>query len=132
MNTFARILAFAITVALGAAMLVYVLRAEPADLTGLVVAMTGGAFASVAVLGYYATRRPPIGALTERAFVGFVIALLGLVACILTYNTDTGRSLFPPEVASMMFRLAVLAVLAVPNVWLVLWLLNRLGASGRG
>lgn len=129
MTTLARIAAFAITVTLGVVFLVYVVQVEPRDLTWLVFVLTAAAWASVAVLGYYAGKNPPIGSLTERAFVSLTIALLGTVACILVLNTDRGHPILDAQQASLLFRLAILAVLSVPSVWLVLWLTGRLGGT---
>jgi hypothetical protein len=128
-TTLVRIAAFAATAILAALSLVYVIRVDPADLTWLLFTLTAGAWASVIVLGHAAASGPGIGALTERTFVGLVIALLGTVACLIVTNTDAGRPWFNVEISSLLFRLSILAVLAIPCVWLVLWLSGKLGEA---
>lgn len=108
----------------------YVIRVEPEDLTWLVFALTVTAWVSAAVLGRAALRPPHIGALTERAVIAVVIALLGTISCIIVLNTDLGRPWFPVAISSALFRLSVLGVLAVPLTWLILWYLGRLGPHG--
>lgn len=122
-----RIVAFAVTVTLAAVALVYVVGVHPAGLTPFLFVLTAGAWVSTVVLAYFALTGPRIGALTERAFVGLTIAVLGSVASVLALNTDLGYLWFTDVVRSLVFRLSILAVLAVPCVWLVLWLAGRLG-----
>lgn len=98
-----------------------------ASLTPLVFLLTGGAWASFIVLGRAASHRPRIGALTERAFIAFVIAALGTIACVIVLNTDSGRPYFDSDTASFVFRAAMLVVLSIPSAWLLLWLTGRLG-----
>jgi len=127
MTTMFRIVAFAVTVTLAAVALVHVVGVHPAGLTPFLFALTAGAWVSVVVLAHFAHAGPRIGALTERAFVGLTIAVLGSVASVLALNTDLGSPWFTADVRSLIFRLSILAVLAVPCVWLVLWLAGRLG-----
>lgn len=96
-------------------------------LTPMVVILTAGAITSFLVLTNAARRKPRIGALTERAFIAFLIAVLGTVSCAIVINTDAGHPLFDAVTASLVFRIAIIAVLAVPSVWLVLWYAGRLG-----
>lgn len=109
------------------AVVVIVLNVSARSLTPLALLLTFGAWWSFAVLGRAALQRPRIGALTERAFIAFIIAVLGSVACAIAVNTDSGRPWFDAATASLLFRLAIIAVLAVPTLWLVLWLTGRLG-----
>jgi hypothetical protein len=98
-----------------------------AQLTPLLIMLTAAAWTSFVVLGRAAYRKPRIGALTERTFIAFVLAVLGSISCVLRYNTDSGLSLFPLPVAALLFASTMLVVLAIPTAWLVLWLLGRLG-----
>ena len=98
-----------------------------AALTPLAIALTIAAWCSLVVLTHAALQKPRIGALSERAFIAFIIAVLGTVACTLAINTDAGRPWFGAEAASMLFRLSIIAVLAVPSIWLALWVTGRLG-----
>lgn len=132
MSAIVRSLATIVTVGVGILFLVFVLNVTPTDLTPLLFILTGAAFVSLLVLGHAALQQPYIDALTERTFIAFLIFVLGFVSCLIVYNTDSGRSLFPVEVASLLFRLAILGVLAVPAIWLALYALGRLGRSGKG
>ena len=104
----------------------------PADLTWLLFGLTGLAWFSFLVLGHAAIQPPRIGALTERTTIALIIALLGTVSCVIVLNTDHGRPWFSTETSSLLFRFAILAVLAVPSAWLILWFSGRLGQGGRG
>lgn len=98
-----------------------------AALTPLLILLTAGAWTSFFVLGRAAFQRPRIGALTERTFIAFVLAVLGTISSLLRYNTDSGFALFPQPIAALLFASTMLVVLAIPTAWLVLWLLGRLG-----
>jgi hypothetical protein len=113
------------------ALIVFAAGVQPSALTPVAFILTGAAWLSFLVLGRAATRRPRIGALTERAFIALVVASLGTVSCLIVLNTDNGHAFFTTEVASLLFRLAIIAVLAVPALWLVLWLTGRLGQTDR-
>lgn len=132
MTEFRRVAYFVAGTALTVAFLVYVLRVEPRDLTGIVFILTFLSWVSFVVLGRAAYQRPRIGALTERTFIALVIAVLGTFSCVLALNTDAGRPLLDAATASLIFRLVIIAVLAVPAIWLALWFLGRLGPSGHG
>lgn len=106
-----------------------VARVEPSDLTPLLFALTILSWVSFAVLGRAALQRPRIGALSERTLIAAIIAMLGTVACLIVANTDAGRPLFDAATSSLLFRLSILAVLAVPAAWLGLWLTGRLGSA---
>jgi hypothetical protein len=123
LQTFAWLLAVITTIAIAA----LVARVPASDLTGMLFALTAVSWVSFAVLGRAAWVKPRIGALTERAFIAVIIAMLGTVSCLIVWNTDHGYLLFPREIASLLFRLSVLAVLTVPAIWLALWLAGRLG-----
>ena len=100
-----------------------------ATLTPILFLLTVGAWSSFFVLGRAALRPPRIGALTERAFIALVIAVLGTVSSALRYNTDSGFTIVPQPVAALIFACTMLVVLAIPTVWLALWLLGRLGSN---
>jgi hypothetical protein len=132
MGTPLRLAALVLSVVAAAVVLVYVLRVTPGDLTWLLVVLTLSSWASFVVLGHAALEPPRIGALSERAFIAFIIAVLGSVSCVIVANTDAGQPWFDTQVASLLFRLTILAVLAVPTVWLILWYSGRLGQGGHG
>lgn len=126
-----RIMAMALTAIGVAVAFVYVLRIDAAELKPLLIALTGLAWLSFAVLGRAAARPPRIGALTERTFIAFTIAMLGSMSVLITTNTDLGRPWFDVPTASLIFRMSIIAVLAIPSGWLVLWFLGRLGEADR-
>jgi hypothetical protein len=132
MNAIVRSIASIITVLVGIAFLVFVLNVTPGDLTPLLFGLTGAAFVSLIVLGHAALQQPYIDALTERTFIALIILALGVVSCLIVYNTDHGQVLFSAVTASLLFRLAILGVLAVPAIWLGLYAFGRLGRSGKG
>lgn len=98
-----------------------------ATLTPILWILTGIAFLSFVVLGRAALRPPRIGSLTERTLIAFVIFALGLVGSVLRYNTDTGFSLMPQQVAALIFALTVLVILLIPPAWLFRWYQGKLG-----
>ena len=126
-NPWRRALAIVLISAVAFAVLLLVAGVQPAALTPLVFALTGLAWVQVLVLGYAGSSGPRIGSLDERTFVGFLIAMFGTLACLLTTNSDAGRPWFPAEVASLLFRVSLLALLMVPTIWLLLWVTGRLG-----
>ena len=98
-----------------------------AALTPILWTLTVAAWASFIVLSWAAFGGSRIGALTERTFIAFIIAVLGTVASVLRHNTDTGFSMFPQPVAALIFAITMLTVLAIPVAWLVMWFTGRLG-----
>jgi len=112
--------------------LVIGLRLEASDLTPLIVALTLGAWSSFLVLARAAFTGPQIGALTERTLIAFVLALLGTVSTLLVLNTDTGNTVVDRQTASLVFRILMIAVLAIPTGWLFLWLTGNLGDGSDG
>lgn len=122
-----RILGFALAFLAAVVLVIFVIGADPAALTPLLYVFTVAAWVQTLVLGRAGFGGPRIGALDERTFVGFVIAMFGTTACLIVYNTDHGRALFGSDAASVLYRLSVLAVLVIPTIWLVLWALGRLG-----
>lgn len=98
-----------------------------AALTPVLWLLTGFAWLSFLVLSRAAFHGVRIGALTERAFIAFVLAMLGTVGSVLRYNTDSGFSLMPMQAATVVFAVTILFVLLIPTAWLVMWLLGRLG-----
>lgn len=93
----------------------------------LVVILVPFSWISSAVL-YRASRAgPTIGALTERTIVAIVIGVMVTSAGGLTLNRITGYSLFPIEVARIVFSLSVIALASIPVAWVVLWYQGRLG-----
>lgn len=111
----------------GAVAVVFLAGIAPRSLTPVAVLLTAAAWVSCALLTRAALRKPRIGALTERAFIALVIAILGTVSCLIALNTDSGRPLFDANTASLVFRLAIIAVLGVPTLWLYLLFTDRLG-----
>lgn len=78
-------------------------------------------------------RRPPhIGALTERAFIASVIALMVITGTGITINRLTGYSIAPIEVARVLFLASLILLEFVPLIWTVLLWTRRLGDGGRG
>ena len=98
-----------------------------ATLTPIVWVLTGLAWVSFVVFVWAAFAGPRIASLTERTWIALLIALLGTVASLLRYNTDTGFSLFSQATATLLFAITILLVLAVPAAWLVLFVTGRLG-----
>lgn len=94
-----------------------------------VVLMAALAVISAALLVRAASRRPWIGALVERAGIGAIIAAFGVTSAILVLNTETGRALIDAETARILFRITLLALLAVPTFWDYLYYSGRLGGA---
>jgi hypothetical protein len=116
-----------VLVALVAAILGLTARLNPSQLNPFIYLMTVGAWLFIAVIIRPTLARPRIGALSERTFVGAVIAFLGTVASVIVYNTEHDRLYFDQQTAALLFREAIIAVLLVPTIWLVLFLTGRLG-----
>lgn len=93
----------------------------------LILVLTAFAVASAVVLCRAAFIRPRIGALVERAAVAVVIAVFGLVCCVLVLNTDGRGWLLSREAASVVFRVSLVVLLALPTVWSALYLTHHLG-----
>lgn len=102
------------------------------QLTPLLFLLTGLAWTSTLILAYFASRKPRIGALTERTVIAVIISVIGTISCLLVLNTDQGRPYFDRDTASLLFRSAMLLLLLVPTGWLVLFFAGRLGRSGKG
>lgn len=102
-------------------------RLDPSALNPLVYALTFGAWLCVVLLIGPTLVRPRIGALSERTFVAFVIALLGTISSVIVYNTDHDRIIFDAQTAALLFREAIIAVLLIPSIWVVLFLTGKLG-----
>lgn len=122
-RTFATLLVSLVVIAVCA----LIAQLPAAALTPLVYVLTVTSWISAGVLGRAAWIKPRIGALTERTFIAVIIAVLGTVSAVLVYNTDHGRILFAIEVSALVFRLAILAILAVPSIWLIVWIRGGLG-----
>lgn len=115
---------------LGSLAVVAVIAGVPAaSLTPLLFVLTALAWVSFLALAQAAWIRPRIGALTERAVIALIIALLGSVSSLIVANNDHGHPLFDAATASLLFRMSILAVLFVPAVWLALWIAGRLGVD---
>ena len=112
-----------------AAILLVSARLDPKALNPLVYLLTIGAWLFLVVVIRPTLKRPRIGALSERTFVGFVIAFLGTVSSVIVYNTDHDRILFDAQTGALLFREAIVAILLIPSVWIVLYLAGRLGQS---
>lgn len=91
--------------------------------------LAGVAWISAAILAHAAWRRPRIGALTERAVIAVVFAILGTFYFLVTVNTTTGYALLPLEAARFVVRLLVVVVLLIPAWWTFLYLSGRLGGD---
>lgn len=98
-----------------------------ATLTPILWLLTVGAWGSFIVLSWAAFSGTRVGSLTERTFIAFVLAMLGTVGSVLRYNTDSGFSLMPIQVATLVFAVTILIVLLIPTAWLVMWFFGRLG-----
>ena len=129
--TLDRISAFLGLVVIGGLLLVAA-RIEPHQLTPFLVFLTAMAWVCFGVLMWAAFGGRRIGALTERTFVAFLLAVLGSVGCLIVLNNDRGLPFFTAEMASFLFRYTLLALLCVPTIWLVLAATNRLGADDEG
>lgn len=66
--------------------------------------------------------KPRIDVLTERAIIAVLISLVGTVGVVLLIR------ILPPEPGWTIFRLVLLALLAVPSYWTWLYMSGRLGA----
>lgn len=96
-------------------------------LSVLVVVLVPFSWLSAVVLLRAARRKPRIGALTERAAIAIAIAIMVTAGGLLTINRTTEHTLFPVEIARVVFSLAVIVVGAVPLGWTWLWYSGRLG-----
>lgn len=96
-----------------------------------VVALAAIAVISAFLLVRAALERPYIGALVERAVIAVVIAAFGVVSAFLILNSETGRMLVPAQIASIIFRLTLLVLLAVPSYWTWLYWTGRLGSRDK-
>lgn len=76
--------------------------------------------------------RPSVGALTERAVIAVLIAVMLTIYAVVAANTDIGSSLFDQDTGRRFVRLVVVMVGAIPVVWCYLWLRGRLGPRGLG
>jgi len=104
-------------------------RLEPAALNPLVYGLTVGAWLFLGLVIRPTLKRPRIGALSERTFVGFVIALLGTISSVIVYNVDHDRILFDAQTSALLFREAIIAILLIPSIWIVLFLAGKLGQA---
>lgn len=109
------------------AVLIISARLDPAQLNPLVYGLTIGSYLFLILIIRPTLRRPRIGALSERTFIGAVIAFLGTVASIIVYNTDHDRILFDQQTAALLFRESIVAVLMVPTIWIILFFAGKLG-----
>lgn len=91
-----------------------------------IAALTVASWASTALLVRAALPAPRIGALTDRAFLATIISAFGTVSLLIVFNTDAGLAYFPVEVARVLYRLSVIALLAAAVLWMVLYLTDRL------
>lgn len=82
---------------------------------------------SLVVLVWEARKQPRIGALTERAVIAADIMVMVLSGTVLTINRVTGYSLFPVEVARVLFLASLVLLEFVPVAWTVLLLTGKLG-----
>lgn len=82
---------------------------------------------SMLILVYEARRPPRIGALTERAVIAIDITVMVVSGTVLTVNRVTGYSLFPVDVARVLFLASLILLEVVPVVWTILLFSGRLG-----
>lgn len=101
------------------------------SLDGLLVVLSLALFPfsvlSMLILLYEARKPPRIGALTERAVIAADITAMVVSGTVLTINRVTGYSLFPVEVARVLFLASLVLLEFVPVVWTVLLFTGRLG-----
>ncbi len=109
------------------AIFVLAFAVPPAYLTPLLFILTALAWLSVWLFAGPTLARPRIGALTERAWIGVVIAAMGTVFCILVLNSDAAHRFIDVELVQRLSRLTILAVLLVPAIWIFLYITGRLG-----
>lgn len=74
-----------------------------------------------------AYQRPRIGILTDRAIIALDITLMIISGVTVSINRITGYSLFPIEVARVLFLVSLILLELVPVYWLWLWKTGRLG-----
>ena len=91
-----------------------------------------GCFAIAAWLSAFlfvraALERPRIGALNHWAVSALLLSLFGTVCLVVMVNRERAYEWFPPDVAAILFGLAVFGVLLIPPAWLFGYITNRLG-----
>lgn len=96
----------------------------------VIIGLTPFSVVSAGMLVYYAYKRPRYGLLTERAWMGTVIAFMVLAGALITFNRLTGYELFSIDGARLLFSVSVLVLAFVPVVWLYLLITGRLGEQG--
>lgn len=82
---------------------------------------------SMAILVYEARKPPRIGALTERAVIAADIAVMVVSGVTISINRISGYTLFPIEVARLLFLSSLILLEFVPVAWTLLLLTGRLG-----
>lgn len=85
------------------------------------------AWLSTGVLAYAASGKPRVGALVERTWIAFVIAIFLTTVAVIVFNTESDQALIQIEIARIIFRVSVLLLGLVPVAWVILWLTGRLG-----
>lgn len=98
----------------------------PAVLIGF---LTVFAVISAVVLARAAFLKPRIGALTERAVIGALLAFFGVVYTVVALDTELGRVVLTTDLARFVVRCAVVAILSIPTYWTFLYLTGRLGSA---
>lgn len=73
--------------------------------------------------------KPHIGALTERAWIAGIIALMVISGTVITINRLNGYNLFPIEMARVLFLVSLILLEFVPVAWMGLWMTGRLGEA---
>ena len=101
-------------------------------LVGLSLFLAIPSIISTVLLVGEANKRPRIGALVERAIIGVAIAVMVVSGSLLTINRINGYSLFPIEVARILFLGSLIMLEFVPVLWLFLLFTRRLGDGGGG
>lgn len=98
----------------------------------LSIALAPFAILSTVILVEEARKPPRIGALTERAVIAVVIAIMVVSGTLLTINRVNGFALFPVEAARAIFLMSLISLEFVPVGWLALLVTHRLGDGGSG
>lgn len=101
-------------------------------LAALVIVLAPFSWLSTGILGWAAKKPPRIGALTERAVIALVIAVMVTTGGLLTFNRTNGYALFDINVARILFSLSIITLASLPLAWCVLWFTGRLGGTTDG
>lgn len=73
--------------------------------------------------------KPRIGALTERAVIGVLLAFFGVVYTLVALDTELGRVVLTTDLSRFVVRCAVVGILSIPTYWTLLYWTGRLGSG---